>query len=128
MKIKRTKIVCTIGPASEKSATIEAMIKAGMNVARLNMSHGTHAWHEKTIKTILTASKKSGEPVTLLADIQGPKIRLGELLEKGVMLKTGSTISFGQSGLPVTYEAIYKHDKPGHRIMIDDGILEVKVT
>lgn len=128
MKMKRTKIVCTIGPASEKPATIEAMIKVGMNVARLNMSHGTHAWHRKTIKTIKAVSKKFGEPVTLLADLQGPKIRLGELPEKGVNLKTGSVISFGPGGLPVTYKAMHLDVKPGHRIMIDDGILEVKVT
>ncbi len=133
--IKRTKIFCTIGPASAKPATLSAMIKAGMNVARLNMSHGTYAWHRQTMKMIAAAAKKAGEPVTLLADMQGPKIRLGVLPEAGVELKNGSQIVFTTASdayrdgkLPVTYKSMHRDVKVGDRVMIDDGILEVRVT
>lgn len=133
--MKRTKIVCTIGPASASVTTLVAMMKNGMNVARLNFSHGTHQNHKQLIKMILAAAKKVGEPVALLADIQGPKIRLGVLPDAGVVLKTGSTVEFttatddykdGQ--LPVTHKLMHKDVKKGDRVMIDDGILEVKVT
>ena len=125
--IKRTKIICTVGPACASSLMLGKMIRAGMNVARLNFSHGDYPSHRKLIKAVLTASKATKEPVTLLADIQGPKIRLGVLGDAGVILKTGSVVHFGDGGLPVTFP-IHKDVKTGHRIMIDDGILEVKVV
>lgn len=116
---KRTKIVCTIGPASESPAVLSALIKAGMNVARLNFSHGTQAWHRKTIRAVRAAAKKAGEPVAMLADLQGPKIRIGVLPETGVELKNGETVT-----LPVTYAALWKDVKAGDRILIDDGLFE----
>ena len=76
--MKRTKIVATIGPASEKQATLERMMRAGMNVCRLNMSHGDYAWHSRAIRTIRVTARRVGEPVAILADLQGPKARLGE--------------------------------------------------
>ncbi len=131
--IKRTKIICTIGPASSSTKTLTAMIKGGMNVARLNMSHGTYASHRAMIKTIRAVSKKFGEPVALLADLQGPKIRLGVLPEKGVELKgtvvfTTATDSYTDGKIPVTHKAMHKDVKKGDRILIEDGIYEVKVT
>jgi len=84
---KRTKIVCTIGPASESVETIVKMIKAGMNVARLNFSHGTHENHALLIKNVREAEKITGEPIAIMQDLQGPKIRLGVLPEKGVAFK-----------------------------------------
>ncbi|MEK9157479.1 MAG: pyruvate kinase, partial [Patescibacteria group bacterium] len=133
--VKRTKIVCTIGPASSTPAIIKQMIASGMNVARLNMSHGTYPAHRALIKAILSASKALGEPVTLLADLQGPKIRLGVLPEAGVVLKTGGMVEFTTATdayrhglIPVTHKAMHKDVKVGHRIFIDDGLLEVKVT
>ncbi len=132
---KRTKIVCTIGPASAIPTKLLQMIKSGMNVARLNMSHGTYASHRSMIKMISVAAKKAGEPVALLADIQGPKIRLGILPEAGVDLKNGSVVIFTTASdtyrdgiLPVTYKNMHRDVKVGDRVMIDDGILEVKVT
>ena len=89
---KRTKIVCTIGPASDKPKILEEMIKAGMNVARLNFSHGSHPYHKKLSQTIRAAAKKVGEPVAIIADLQGPKIRIGELPEKGIDLVPGNKI------------------------------------
>ncbi len=118
--MRRTKIIATIGPASENPIVLQKIIKAGMNVARLNFSHGTHAWHAKTIRTIRRLAKKQGETVAILGDLQGPKIRLGVLPEKGIELKNGETVT-----LPVTYRTLYKDLKKGDRVYIDDGILEV---
>lgn len=118
--MKRTKIVCTIGPASDSPATLEAMIRSGMNVARLNFSHGTHAGHAKLARTVRAAARKRGEPVAILGDLQGPKIRLGVLPEKGVELRNGETVT-----LPVTYAGLYRDVKKDDRIFIDDGIIEV---
>ncbi len=135
---KRTKIICTIGPASRKLATLRAMIKAGMNVARLNFSHGTYADHAKLMKNILAAAKPEGEPVALLQDLQGPKIRLGLLPDEGVVIKKGQTVVFKTDAkcfvdgktptFPVTFANLHKDVKPGHRVLIDDGLLEVAVN
>lgn len=118
--MNRTKIVCTIGPASDSPATLLAMVKSGMNVARLNFSHGTHAGHAKLIRSVRAAARKAGETVAILGDLQGPKIRIGILPDEGVVLKNGETVT-----LPVTYAGLYKDAKKGDRVMIDDGILEV---
>lgn len=133
--MKRTKIVCTIGPASEKRTTLTAMMKAGMNVARLNFSHGTHAGHKKLLRAIRGAAKAAGQPVAILGDLQGPKIRLGELPEAGVKLKKGSRIelstaieAYKENGpLPVTYKNLHKDVKPGERFLIDDGLLALEI-
>ena len=87
---KRTKIVCTIGPASEDPKILTKMVKAGMNVARLNFSHGTHANHRELMKNIRSVAKKLNQPIAIMQDLQGPKIRVGNLPEKGVMLRKGS--------------------------------------
>lgn len=89
---KKTKVVCTIGPASEKISTLEKMIKAGMNVARLNFSHGSYEDFENLIRNIRAASRKLKTPVAIMQDLQGPKIRVGELPEKGVVLKNGARV------------------------------------
>jgi len=135
MKIgKRTKIVCTIGPASDKPKLLEEMIKAGMNVARLNFSHGSHTYHKKLSRTIRAAAKKVGEPVAIIADLQGPKIRIGELPEEGIelvpgkkiILSTGAT-RYKEGIVPVTYKNLHKDVEPGDIILLDDGLLELKV-
>ncbi len=118
--MKRTKIVCTIGPASDSLETLASMIRSGMNVARLNFSHGTHAGHAKLVRTVRAAAKKAGETVAILGDLQGPKIRIGVVPDAGVVLKNGETVT-----LPVTYAALHKDVKQGDRVMIDDGIIEV---
>ncbi len=135
---KRTKIVCTIGPASQSTPVLRKMIRAGMNVARLNFSHGTFASHTKTMKNVLAAAKAEKEPVTLLQDLQGPKIRLGNLPEEGVMMKAGQTVVLKTgtetfvpgdvARFPVTYANTHKDVAVGNRILIDDGLLEIKVT
>lgn len=132
--MKRTKIICTIGPASMKPSTLVSMMRAGMNVARLNLSHGTYASHRSMLRAIRAAAKKVGKPVAVLADLQGPKIRLGTLPEAGVLLRAGASISFDTKAtgyregvLPVTYARLHADVKAGHRILIDDGLLEVRV-
>jgi pyruvate kinase len=129
--MKRTKIICTIGPASEKPAVLNSMIKSGMNVARLNFSHGTHANHKLLVKNIRAAAKKNKKIVGILADLQGPKIRIGDLKEP-VELKTGNEVVFttaapAKNKLGVTYSGLHKDAKAGDRILADDGLLEFKV-
>ena len=87
--MKRTKIVCTIGPASNTEAVIEKLIRAGMNVARLNFSHGTHEEHGEVIRTIRSVSERLGTPVAILQDIAGPKIRIGVIENGPVTLAPG---------------------------------------
>ncbi|OGL72821.1 pyruvate kinase [Candidatus Uhrbacteria bacterium RIFCSPHIGHO2_02_FULL_57_19] len=130
--MKRTKIVATIGPASKDSKVLEAMIRSGMNVARLNMSHGTQADHRKLFAAVRGAARKLGEPVAILADLQGPKIRVGDLPKEGVQLKNGAIATFttgaaGAGKIPVGYKRLHRDVKKGDRILLDDGLLEVEV-
>jgi len=87
----KTKIICTIGPASEKPATIEGMIKSGMDIARLNFSHGTHEQHEKRMVIIRKASNKLNKSIGIMQDLQGPKIRIGKFKPgiKSIVLQPG---------------------------------------
>ncbi|MBI2473926.1 pyruvate kinase [Candidatus Uhrbacteria bacterium] len=131
---KRTKIICTVGPASASASILESMMRAGMDVARLNFSHATYADHKRLIRAIRTASKKAGVHVPLLGDLQGPKIRLGQLPEAGVELMNGSEIilttatnRYTEGFIPVTYKNLHKDLKKGDRMLIDDGILELHV-
>ena len=86
---RRTKIVCTMGPASNTDDKIAALIAAGMNVARLNFSHGDFAYHQRVIQNIRAASKAVGRPVAIVADLSGPKMRIGKLGVEKIELKTG---------------------------------------
>lgn len=131
---KRTKIVCTIGPASESVAIIAKMVKAGMNVARLNFSHGTHASHKQLITHIRAIEKKTGEPIAILQDIQGPKIRIGILPPKGIILKKGSRVVFvtgteqyDKKHIPIDYAGLHRFIKKGQHVLLDEGHCEVEV-
>lgn len=131
--MKRTKIVCTIGPATHTEEKLTALVHAGMNVCRLNFSHGTHEDHADLIRLIRRVSKKTGEPLTILQDLQGPKIRVGNLPEKGVVLEVGKQVTFTTSQessgkkIGVTYPLLHKDVKPGQMMLLDDGLLAVKV-
>jgi len=134
MDAKRTKIVCTLGPASFSEETIRALAEAGMNVARLNFSHGTHEEHAEVIRKIRAVSEASGKTIAVLQDLQGPKIRVGDLPKEGVTLEAGSKVVFttGEADikamkLPVTYDLLHEDVKPGERILLDDGLLSAKV-
>lgn len=135
MEEKRTKIICTVGPASSGLAVLVRMLRAGMDVARLNFSHGTHEQHAKLLRTIRAAARKAGKTVAVLQDLQGPKIRVGDLPPEGVALHKGERIYLTtanvayepQGAIPLTYRALHKDVHAGHRIFFDDGSMEVEV-
>ncbi len=135
---KKTKIVCTLGPSSDSVTEIEALVKAGMNVARLNFSHGTYKHHKRMINNIRKVEKKTGKMIGIMQDLQGPKIRIGDMPEKGIKIKKGQTVILTIKNiegheekdkiiLPIQYKQIVKDVKKGDSIMIDDGLLEIKV-
>jgi len=128
MRFKRTKIVATIGPASSSPKMLTALIQAGMNVARLNSSHDTHEVHGHKIEAIRAVSKKLREPIAILQDLAGPKVRIGDFAEGSITLVPGKT--FILSTLPVEgtvdrvfidYPHLHKEAKKGDIIMLDDG-------
>jgi pyruvate kinase len=133
------KIVCTLGPSSSDKKTITKLIRAGMDVARLNFSHGTHESHEALIKLIRECSQDSGKPITILQDLQGPKLRVGILPAEGLQLKAGNTLDLFMTGtreedhsgreiaLPLDVPNLAMAVKPGNRILLDDGKLELSV-
>lgn len=133
---RRTRIVCTIGPASSAPSVLVRMMRAGMDVARLNFSHGTHAEHEALLRSIRSSAKKAGKHVAILQDLQGPKIRVGALPDSGIELHHGQSITFSTAveayetngPIPVTYKQLHRDVEKGHRILLDDGFLEAEVT
>ena len=134
-QLLRTKIVCTIGPTSREPDILAALIEAGMDVARLNFSHGEQAFHAETIARIRAASAAAGKPIAILGDLQGPKLRVGVMQEGGVFIAEGETLALttehitGAAGrVPVQYELLPEVVEPGDRILIDDGLLELVVT
>lgn len=132
--ITKTKLICTIGPASNDPAIIRKMIENGMNVARLNFSHGTHESHRDTIKLVRSIAREMGVRVGFLQDLCGPKIRLGKLPEEGVRLIVGDYIALAstkekcENALPVEYDDLHKEVNIGERILLADGMMELRVT
>ena len=130
---RKTKIVCTIGPATSSQDQIRKLMYAGMDVARLNFSHGDHATHQETIRIIRLLSGELKKPVGILQDLGGPKIRLGVLPDRERLLETGDTISFcsseesAPSDIPVNYPYLVEDVKIGDRILISDGLVLLKV-
>jgi pyruvate kinase len=133
--MRRTKIVCTIGPATTSEERLEALIQAGMNVARLNFSHGKQEEHAATIARIRTISTRLGCPIAILQDLQGPKIRVGSL-QDGQPIKlidhtqvtiTSRPVAGDAQTIPTTYTQLPQDVKPGNRILLDDGLMELCV-
>jgi len=133
--MRRTKIVCTLGPASDDLETIRALIRAGMDVARLNFSHGTHAWHKKLIERVREAGKKEGKRIAILQDLQGPKLRVGEVMDGEVTLVAGRKLIITPEKLKestaekvfVNYPTLAQDLEVGGEILLDDGNLELEV-
>jgi pyruvate kinase len=133
--LHRTKIVATIGPASDSPDMIHKMLLSGMNVARLNFSHGNYADHAERIKRLRAAAEALDLPLMLLQDLQGPKIRVGDLPAEGVMLKVGDSLTLvpiaDHTGQPNTIGIDYPHvaeeAQPGTQVLLDDGLLELRV-
>ncbi|NMF86057.1 pyruvate kinase [Nodosilinea sp. P-1105] len=132
---RRTKIVATIGPASSSKAILKQMIDAGMNVARLNFSHGSYDDHARMIALLREVSEEHNTPITLLQDLQGPKIRVGQLPGGEVQLEEGMTIDLvpldAVEGIPggigIDYPYLAEEAQPGMQILLDDGLLELQV-
>jgi pyruvate kinase len=135
MNLRKTKIICTIGPATESVENLVKLIEAGMDAARLNFSHGTKEKHVQTIENVRTASKMTGKPVAILQDLQGPKIRTGKVENGEVLLTDGDSfiitmddMEFGNSSIvSTTYKELINEVKPGNTILLDDGYLILKV-
>jgi pyruvate kinase len=125
----KVKIVCTLGPASCTSEKIEALIQAGMNVARLNFSHGTHEFHQNLIEQIRAASKKLNTPIAILQDLQGPKIRAGKLPTEGLMLEPGSQLKGGHLAISAEIATSVSRDiGVGAQVLFDDGKIVTEVV
>ncbi len=135
MRFKRTKIVATIGPSSSEPERLAELIRAGMNVARLNFSHGDHADHAKNIKTVRDVAERLGEPIAILQDLSGPKVRIGDFADGSITLVPGAR--FTLSTLPcagskekvfINYPHLHKEVVKGSVIMLDDGRRKLKVV
>lgn len=120
--MKKTKIICTIGPASENPKVLTQLVKNGMNVARLNFSHGSYENHLQLMENIRSVSKKLKTPIAILQDLQGPKIRIGKL-DNSVSVKKGQTVILGKD-IPLDFD-ISLSVKPKERILIEDGLIEL---
>jgi pyruvate kinase len=132
--MRKTKIVCTIGPASENEKILKQLILSGMNVARLNFSHGTHDEHAKMITTIKKLRGEMGLPVAILADTKGIEIRIRTFEHGGVTLNTGDTFTFttrevvgNETTVSVNFAGLCRSVEPGSRILVDDGLCEFLV-
>lgn len=133
--MRKAKIVCTTGPATETPEQIQALVDAGMDVARINRSHGLPEEHEAIIRHVRAAAKASGRAVAVLVDLQGPKIRLGRFAEDKVHLDDGDVFTITTEDVPgtkelasTTYKGLPGDAKVGDRILIDDGRVAVRIT
>lgn len=131
---RRAKIVATIGPSTRDEASLAKAIKAGLNVARLNFSHGSHEDHLQVIQSVRKLSKELRAPVTILQDLQGPKIRVGKFEKGSIVLNKGDKLVvttdkvLGKEGLiPSDFLELPQSVRPGTKILLDDGLLELKV-
>src|SRR5699024_2974555 len=131
---RRTKIVCTLGPSSNSEEKIDALVRNGMNVARINFSHGTHEQHDDVIQKLRVVADRYEVSLAILADLQGPKIRVGTMKEGGQQVKeqeyikiTTESVEGTSELIPVDYPHLVQDASEGNRILIDDGLLELRV-
>jgi pyruvate kinase len=130
--LRRTKIVCTIGPASSSPETLERLVAVGMDAARLNFSHGTHDDHAERARLVREAQERAGRPLALIADLQGPKLRVGDLESPVVLLEGDEVVVTGEEdgasgSLPVSPPVLSQVLLPGHDVLIDDGRVRLRV-
>lgn len=129
----RTKVVCTLGPATDAPGVVEALARAGMSVARVNLSHGEHTEHAQRIAQVRAASRRLGEPVAILADLPGPKFRIGSLAESRRKLEDGERVTLALEGgmdgaLPVRNPELLAALRLGERVYLADGSVELRVA
>ncbi len=135
LTLRRAKIVCTIGPASRSPEMLHRLLAGGMNVARLNFSHGTHDEHAAAIRALRQASLRQQRPLAILADLQGPKIRTGNLAGgRPVRLEAGKQFVITTAHVPgdasrvsTTFSRLPRDVRPGHRVLLADGLIELRV-
>lgn len=132
--MKRTKIVCTLGPASETKEVLEKLVSSGMNVARLNFSHGSHEEHKKKIDLIKEIRREKGEPIALLLDTKGPEVRIKQFQEGEIELTEGESFALttkdikgDKERVAVTFDNLPNELKVGNIVLIDDGLIQLKV-
>jgi pyruvate kinase len=132
--MRKAKIICTIGPASSSKSIIYRMIRSGMNVARLNFSHGTHSGHKKAVDLIRSGARKYNSPVAVLQDLKGLKIRIGPIKDGRVLIKKGSALSLttkkvtgDDKEVQIVYPHLAKDLNAGNTVFIDDGLIQLKV-
>ena len=133
--MRKTKIVCTLGPASSSEKVLEKMLKAGMNIARLNLSHGTHEGHKKMIDTFRSVRDRLGVSAAVMLDTRGPEVRVTEVENGAVTLVRGQEVIITNrdiigtsTEIPMNFPAFPKHDfAVGQKILIDDGNIELNV-
>lgn len=130
----RTKIVCTLGPASSDESTMRGLMEAGMDVARINFSHGDHATHEKTIALVRRLSEQEGKLVAIMGDLQGPKLRVGEIEGGPINIQKGARFALTTRPVPGSSEEVHlphpeivRDLRTGQRVLLDDGQIELTV-
>ena len=135
LPMNKTKIVCTIGPASESREVMEQMIRAGMNIARLNFSHGDFASHEKTIQNLRATSRSTGQRLAIMADLPGPKMRIGQFSKEPIELRIGDSFTLttdnivgDPSRVSVSFSRLPKAVKSGDRLYLNDGLIQLEVV
>jgi pyruvate kinase len=132
---RHSRIVCTLGPASDRPQILEAMIRAGMNVARLNFSHGTHKSHQETFNRLRDACRSIDSEVAVMQDLQGHKVRVGNVvigdalrLSLGQIIRLGTGDSVTSKRIGIDYDGIADFVEPGHHIFLNDGMIDLKVV
>ncbi|MGI6453647.1 MAG: pyruvate kinase [Syntrophomonadaceae bacterium] len=132
--MRKTKIICTIGPASEQVEILKKMIAAGMNVARLNFSHGTHDEHKQRIENVRQAAKETGQPIAIMLDTKGPEIRTGTLKNKKINLKAGQqfiltsrNVAGDEKEVEISYKQMPREVEKGTIILLADGLISLQV-
>ena len=133
--MRHTKIICTIGPASESEGLLRQLLRAGMAVARLNFSHGTQEDHRRRIALIRRVSEELDRPVAILQDLCGPRLRVGEMAQPQAMLRVGATFTLTRRSIKgddtcaqLAFPSLLRLVKPGDRMMLDDGLIELRVN
>src|SRR3954471_12457050 len=133
--LRKAKIVCTVGPASNTEAVLRDLMRFGMDVARLNFSHGTHEDHSRSIERLRRVALKEGHTICILQDLQGPKIRTGRLKNRmPVALKAGQKLIITPADITgtaemisTTFQTLAREVEPGARILLSDGLIELRV-
>lgn len=133
--LRHTKIIATLGPASSSETSLDALIDAGTDIVRLNFSHGTRAAHEAAVRRVRAIAARAGRPVAILQDLSGPKIRTGPLVNGPVELETGATLQIATGDFPgdrmrvsTTFAGLAQGVKPGDRLLLADGAIELRVN